>query len=34
VTRVLTKMPKWNPGKQKGKPVRVKLVWPVNVETK
>lgn len=34
VMRVLTNMPKWSPGMQKGKPVRVKLVWPVNVETK
>lgn len=27
--RVVSKMPNWNPGKEKGKPVRVKVVLPV-----
>lgn len=27
--RVVRMMPKWNPGKQKGKPVRVKMILPV-----
>lgn len=27
--RVLEKMPRWNPGKQKGSPVRVKYTVPV-----
>ena len=28
--RVIKSMPKWNPGKQRGKPVRVKYTVPVN----
>ena len=28
--RVIKSMPKWNPGKQRGKPVRVKYTIPVN----
>ena len=28
--RVLKKMPKWQPGRQRGKPVRVKFTLPVN----
>ena len=28
--RVIKSMPKWNPGKQKGKPVRVKYTMPIN----
>jgi len=28
--RVINKMPKWNPGKQRGKPVRVYCTLPVN----
>lgn len=28
--RVLSKMPKWKPGKQNGSPVRVKLSVPIN----
>lgn len=28
--RVVSSMPKWNPGKQDGKPVRVKYVIPIN----
>jgi protein TonB len=27
--RVVSSMPKWKPGKQRGKPVRVKYVLPV-----
>jgi protein TonB len=29
VVRVLKKMPKWSPGKQRGKPVRVQFTLPV-----
>ena len=32
--RVLQSMPKWNPGKQKGRPVRVKFNLPVNFSLK
>jgi protein TonB len=28
--RVINSMPKWKPGKQRGKPVRVKYTLPVN----
>ena len=28
--RVIKSMPNWNPGKQRGKPVRVKYTIPVN----
>ena len=28
--RVINSMPKWKPGKQRGKPVRVKYTVPVN----
>ena len=28
--RVIGRMPKWKPGKQRGKPVRVKYTVPVN----
>lgn len=28
--RVLSNMPKWKPGKQKGVPVRVKYTVPIN----
>ena len=28
--RVIKSMPKWKPGKQRGKPVRVKFTLPVN----
>lgn len=31
--RLLSSMPKWNPGKQKGKAVRVKYTLPVNFQT-
>ncbi len=34
VVRVLSAMPKWLPGKQKGNPVRVKLNLPVNFSLK
>jgi protein TonB len=27
--RVIQKMPKWNPGKQRGKPVRVQFTMPI-----
>lgn len=27
--RVLNKMPKWNPGKQRGKPVKVSMTLPI-----
>jgi hypothetical protein len=32
VQRMFSEMPRWEPGKQNGKPVRVKLVWPINIE--
>ena len=32
--RVLKGMPKWEPGRQKGKPVRVRYVVPVNFRLK
>lgn len=34
IKRVFQKMPRWVPGKQNGKPVRVKLVWPINIGLK
>ena len=30
--RVIKSMPKWTPGKQKGKPVRVKYTVPINFQ--
>ena len=31
VVRMLSSMPKWNPGTQNGQPVRVKMNWAINV---
>jgi periplasmic protein TonB len=28
--RVIQSSPKWEPGKQKGKPVRVRFIFPIN----
>jgi protein TonB len=27
--RIIKEAPKWNPGKQRGRPVRVKMVLPI-----
>ena len=32
--RVITKMPKWEPGRQNGKPVKVRMILPIRFELK
>ncbi len=32
--RVISKLPKWNPGKQHGRPVKVKIILPIRFELK
>ena len=32
--RVIRKLPKWNPGKQQGRPVRVRMILPIRFELK
>ena len=32
VLRVIKKMPRWEPGEQNGKPVRVKLILPIRFD--
>jgi protein TonB len=30
--RVLSNAPKWNPGRQRGNPVRVRMIMPINFQ--